>query len=499
MHPVIPPPFPSNADALWLAMHNQTEAAIRIYQEALTANPANLAAALGARLSVPLIYASSEDLQAARARVESGVRALQQEVDRFRGMAPHRCLDSLHWVNFHLAYQGRDDLDFQSRYGDFVARLLAIHLPELTRPRSKRPSAGRRIRVGYVSSHFRRCTVGGYFRSWITHLHRDRFETFVYHLSPRRDTLTREIAAQCDHFSAKVGDSELATDARRILADDLDVLIYPELGMDPRTFLLAALRLAPVQCAGWGHPVTPGLAGIDYFLSSDDAEPVDADAHYHERLVRLAGLGVSCPRPLIPNDKTRSDFGLPADKTLYLCPQSLFKLHPDFDPLLARVLAADAQGMLVLFAADLQELTDAFLARLAAVFSRHDLDIAQRTVVLPYLSRPDYLQVNRLCDVMLDPMHWSGGQTSLDALACGLPLVTFAGRFMRGRQSTGMLRRVGMAHLIAGDEADYLRLAYAAAHDKGMRAQLLAGVGALFDQNSAITSLEAFLERTARE
>lgn len=499
MYPVAPLYSPTCADALSLAMNNCTTEAQHRYRAMLDRNPEDLGAAMGAHLTLPLIYASATHIQETRDRVDAGVGVLQQELGRFRMLPPRLMLDPLHWVNFHLAYQGRDDLDFQSRYGDFVADLVGTCLPGLTRPRPGRSTWGRRIRVGFVSSHFRQCTVGGYFHRWITRLNRERFETFVYHLDPRRDGLTREIAVHCDHFSVRSGEGALHTDGQRILADDLDVLVYPELGMDARTFLLAALRLAPVQCAGWGHPVTSGLASIDYFLSSGDAEPADAEAHYRERLIRLDGLGVSCSRPRVPHDKTRSDFGLPAKKTLYLCPQSLFKLHPDFDLLLARVLAANAEGVLVLFAADLPALTDDFLRRLAAVFTRFDLDVAQRVVVLPYLPRPDYLQVNRLCDVMLDPMHWSGGQTSLDALACGLPVVTFAGQFMRGRQTAGMLRRMGMESLIARDESDYLRLAYDLAHDPGIRAQLLARVGALFDQDSAITSLENFLTRVAHE
>ncbi len=499
MYPVAPQHSPTCAEALSLAMNNCTTEAQHHYRTMLDRNPEDLGAALGARLTLPLIYASATHIQETRDRVDAGVGALLEELGRFRMLPPRRVLDPLHWVNFHLAYQGRDDLNFQSRYGDFVTSLVSTHLPELTRPRPGRSTRGRRIRVGFVSSYFRQCTVGGYFQRWITHLDRERFETFVYHLDPRRDALTRNIAAHCDHFSIRSGEGALHTDGQRILADDLDVLIYPELGMDARTFLLAALRLAPVQCAGWGHPVTSGLASIDYYLSSDDAEPDDAETHYRERLIRLDGLGVSCPRPLISTDKTRIDFGLPEEKTLYLCPQSLFKLHPDFDPLLARVLAADAEGVLVFFAADLPALTDDFLRRLAAVFTRFDLEVAQRVVVLPYLPRPDYLQVNRLCDVMLDPLYWSGGHTSLDALACGLPVVTFAGSFMRGRQTAGMLRRMGMEHLIARNEDDYLRLAYDLAHDAEIRAQLLARVDALFDQDSAITSLENFLTRVAHE
>ena len=57
--------------------------------------------------------------------------------------------------------------------------------------------------------------------------------------------------------------------------------------MDELSLQLAAQRLAPVQCNSLGHPETSGLPTIDYFLSSDLMEPLDAARHYTERLVRL--------------------------------------------------------------------------------------------------------------------------------------------------------------------------------------------------------------------
>lgn len=487
--------------ALRLALDNQTEAALARYQDVLTRRPDHLAAALGARLTLPLIYDSAAAVQTARARVESGLRHLLNELPGFLQRPARECFDHLFRVNFFLAYQGGDDTELQSLYGDFVASLIAAHLPVLSQTLARGDTRRRRIRLGFVSSYFRQCTVGGYFRRWITHLDRTRFETFVFHSSPRRDGLTREIAAHADHFVDLSAFGSLEACGKRIRAENPDILIYPELGMDPHSFLLASLRLAPVQCAAWGHPVTSGLPAIDYFFSSRAAEPPDAAMHYRENLVLLDDLGVSYPRPICPNAKRRIDFSLPEQKTLYLCPQSLFKLHPDFDPLLARVLINDAEGVLVLFEADKPVLTQAFLDRLRRVFAEHGLDVAQHVIMLPYLRHPDFLEVNRLCDVMLDPPYWSGGNTALDALASGLPIVTFEGRFMRGRQSAAMLRQVGLDRLIATDSDDYVRIAHAVVHDQlwreRVRQQLRERADALFDQTAAIASLERFLLQVA--
>ena len=70
--------------------------------------------------------------------------------------------------------------------------------------------------------------------------------------------------------------------------------------MDPLMTQLAALRLAPIQCVTWGHPVTSGLPTVDYFLSSELMEPKDGQDHYSERLIRLPGIGVCYAKPVIP-------------------------------------------------------------------------------------------------------------------------------------------------------------------------------------------------------
>ena len=62
---------------------------------------------------------------------------------------------------------------------------------------------------------------------------------------------------------------DLASCRERIQAWSLDVLVYPEIGMDPVAFFLAFARLAPVQAVWWGHPDTTGIPTIDYFISSD--------------------------------------------------------------------------------------------------------------------------------------------------------------------------------------------------------------------------------------
>jgi CRISPR-associated protein Csy1 len=489
-----------NAYAEFLASVGETREGREEYRRISRDNPADLKAALGANLLLPSVYGGTGELQQWRNDYVAGMAHLEAARGQFTFASEREAMLQARWTNFYLAYQGRDDRELQSRFGDFMLEVLGRSMAELLRPRVPVAERGR-IRVGFCSHFFFNCTVGRYFASWITRLDRSRFEIFVYYTNEWVADDTRTIAAAADRFRHLPGRS-FDVVAHEIAADDLDALVYPELGMHGETFSLASLRLAPVQVAGWGHPTTTGLPNIDYFVSSRDMEPEDAADSYRERLVLLPGLGTRYGMPVAPEGGAREDFSLPAGATLYLVPQSLFKIHPDNDALLAEVMARDANGRLVIFAAPYDTVTRAFHARLTASLARHGLELDDRVIFLPYMPHAEFLRVNTLCDVMLDTLHWSGGNTSLDALACGLPVVTLPGHLMRGRQSMAMLRLLGVEELIARDVADYVDIAVRVGGDREFRAALSArikaGLPTLFDRDEPIRELEAFLEKAVR-
>jgi CRISPR-associated protein Csy1 len=462
--------------------------------------PGDLKAALSANLLLPQVYTSHEHLEETRRGYAEGLERLHEAAPGFVFPRGDMALDAARWTNFYLAYQGRNDRALQRRYGEFHRRVLEPAVPELFAPRPKR-AGGERIRVGFLSHFFFNCTAGRYFSSWVTHLDAARFETFVYYTNEWVADDTRTIAAATRNFRHLPGRS-LDAIARQVVADDLDVLVYPELGMHPETFTLAGLRLAPVQCAGWGHPNTTGLPEMDWFISCADMEPPGAEAHYSERLAGLPGLGTRYAIPKADTEESRADFGLPENRTTYLVPQSLFKIHPDNDDLIARVLERDAAGVAVMFASHHDHLTQAFATRLAQALEKRRIDIHERVLFLaPFMPHPRYLRLNALCDVMLDTLHWSGGNTSLDALASGLPVVTLPGELMRGRQSQAMLRALGAAELVARDVDHYVETAVALGGDADRRRALsetiVANRGGLFEREEPVRALEDFLEKAA--
>jgi CRISPR-associated protein Csy1 len=442
-------------------------------------------------LFLPQVYQSVEDVAAWRARYVDGLSKLEAEVPELL-RAPHE-LWRLDWSNFYLGYQGYNDVEPQRRYSAIVAKLAEAAAPEWMQPLECRAAPGR-LRVGFASSFFRNCTVGTYFSAWPLGLDRARFEVSIFHFGNEIDETTTRLQSAAEHF-AHVGRSVKAI-AAAIQGAALDVLIYPQLGMDGRDSTLAALRLAPIQCAAWGHPETTGGANIDYFLSCEAMEPQDAPQHYAERLLLLPGLGTRYPRPRVPL-ASRGQFGLPESVRLYACPHSLFKIHPEFDDVFAEVLALDPLGRVVLCADQRLPSGIRFAARLQKHLSQRGLDPG-RLLFQPLRPPDEFRALLSVCDVMIDTTRWSGGNTALDALAATLPIVAAPGELMRGRQSAAMLRQIGLDDLVVDDSRDLAQRAVAVArHPSPFRERIAGNRNALFDRSEPIQALAGIMSDLA--
>lgn len=451
--------------------------------EGLRRDPANARLRVLRATLLPPIYRSTEEVATWRERFTQQVRQLHADgvrLDLTQEPAPSV---------FYLAYQGQNDRDLQR---DLAA--LYVPSPDDVLPRS--PAAGRKIRLGLLSRYFRSHTIGELMGGVVAHLARDLFTVVVLSLGRYDDEVAQAFRTHADEYVELP--TALPAARRALAACRLDVLLYTDIGMDPFSYSLAFSRLAPVQCTTWGHPVTTGIPAVDYYLSSTLFESAAADAHYTERLVRLRALPYYGYRPPeIAPAWARQHLGFAATEHVYACPQSLFKLHPDFDPLLGEILRRDPQGILVLVRSgrpSRRHWEDLLEAR----FQRACGDVAGRVHFLPRLSHDDYLALNAAVDVLLDPLHFNGGNTSLKALAVGTPIVTLPTALLRGRLTQGMYAAMGVDDCLATSPEDYVaravRLGTDAAYRAQVRERLRASNGVLFDNPAGVRAMEQFFQ-----
>jgi protein O-GlcNAc transferase len=476
---------------------NRTEEAIALARRAQKSFPDLRYFELWEALMLPVLYDTEEQIEHYRARYSAG---LAERIASFNLSEPgerRAALDAVgRHLDFYLGYQGRDDRELQEQYARFVHAVMAANYPQWAKPLampSLRP--GEKIRVGYISAHFRDHSVAKLFSGWLRELDRHDFEPFVYHNGETADAVTDEIRQLTDHFRHIPGVLEPLCQA--VAADNLHIAVFLDV-RHRRMKMMSALRLAPVQCVAWAHPITSGSPMLDYYLSGDLMEPEDAQDHYSERLIRLPGLGVCYPKPIIPRPlmgKSRADFGLGEDRVVFLCCQSIFKYLPQHDDIFVRIAKRLPAAQFVFLALNEMVAKD-FLARLQRAFAAQGLEALNHCVILPLLGKFDYWNLNLVADVFLDSMEWSGGVTTLEAIACGLPIVTLPGSYMRGRHSYGILTQLRITDTIARDKDEYVEIAVRLTADSEWRIDVInrmkSNQARLYSDTKCVRALEDF-------
>jgi protein O-GlcNAc transferase len=271
------------------------------------------------------MYENRVDIDESRVRFADSLKALQAWYRQVQPAEAFRAVGATQ--PFYLAYQPFNNRDLLRCYGEVCVdwmKSMAI-APRSARGKS---SQHRKIRVGLASTHMRNHSVWvAVAKGWVENLNKSEFEISLFHLSLQSDKETQNARRHADHFEDQATDVFGWVEA--IQRAELDVLIYPAIGMDPLSSQLASLRLAPVQVTTWGHPETSGLETIDYYLSGESLEPANAQGNYTEQLIQLPNLSVMV-EPLRPKmvDPSLDAIGLPRNQPLLLCPGSPFKYSP---------------------------------------------------------------------------------------------------------------------------------------------------------------------------
>ncbi|MEN9259489.1 MAG: tetratricopeptide repeat protein [Thermostichus sp. HHBFW_bins_43] len=450
--------------------------AAELFRQLWERDPADLAAGLGWCVSqLPLLYETESQIATARERYRQALLQVKGTLEPLL-RDPHvleRAAAGIGLVQpFFLPYQGQNDRELQQGYGSLLHGVMAARYPPPPPPRS--PANKRnKLRVGIVSGLFRDHSVWKIItRGWVEALDRSQFALYGFHTSDLQDDITQSLPQRFEQFLT--GSLSLEAWQARIRSAQLDVLLYPEVGIDPMCARLATLRLAPRQAMAWGHPETSGLPTMDAFLSSQLMEPEDGPTHYCEHLIPLPGIGTYyVPLETQPVAVNWETWGVERHKILYLCAQSLFKYLPQYDWVLPSI-AQDVKDCQFLFLRGRfsQGIRERFWRRMIRAFQAYGLRAEDHVLLLPELNPEQYAAYNALGDIYLDSIGWSGGNTTLEALPYGIPIVTLPGSLMRGRHSYAILQQMGIPDTIAHSLQEYVHIAVRLGTDSVWREQI---------------------------
>ena len=404
--------------------------------------------------------------------------------------------------NFYWAYQGKNDLVINQSYSALIKDALPDIVDYNPTDSSATKSLGlRRLRIGVLSEYF-----GLHATRWIGNLLFPRAgKDFDLIYFPVNETYDQAYLKEIEKFVSitpiRLTEKTLSDDFQTIRASKLDVLIFPDIGMTPSSRMFAAYRHARWQIAHWAHPVTSGSPCIDYFLTSSLMEPPNADSHYSESLLKLPGIGLYLKHPEIFSIKTPQK-RTTGDNFRIASIQSLQKYLPQYDAVFVRIAKKRPNTCFFFLKHTSEKITEIFYRRIKAAFVSSKLDPERQIVMLDRMEKTRYAECLSSFDLIIDSIGWSGGNTTLDAIEAGCPVITVPGSYMRSRHTAAFLSTIGLQELICEDDEQLvekiLLLIDDPAHLDNLRQTLIDNRRLLYERGDVLEELISFIRTLSK-
>ena len=333
-----------------------------------------------------------------------------------------------------LSYSDHDNLELNKKNVLAFKKLFKILNDESF---SKREIQGK-IRIGVISEFFTDHTIGKLYKDIIFSLDKNKFETFIFH---SQKTKPGEIF---NEFKKKEEEGLLKNELLPIkLLEkiniiknfELDVIFYPDIGLSTEFYYLALMRLARYQITTFGHPETTGSKSIDYYLISKNCVNKNTQKHYSEKLLLMDYLPMIYPKPIVKKKLSENDL---QRKNIYSCPQTLFKIHPDFDQIIFNIIEMDKKAIVYL----IKDRKKVWFKKLEDRFSKNNKYDPTKIIFIDPLNYEDYLLHIGKASVLLDPIYYGAGNSFFESMLFGTPTITLPTDHIKSRLVLGAYKQM---------------------------------------------------------
>ncbi|MGD0390044.1 MAG: tetratricopeptide repeat protein [Tepidisphaeraceae bacterium] len=330
------------------------------------------------------------------------------------------------------------------------------HAPPLTSEQLAYPNdraSDRRLRIGYVSSDFRRHPVGYFFIPLLERHDRRMPEIFCYANVQRPDVLTERMKRSCEVWRNVFGLADEAV-AQLVSSDRIDILVDLSGHTRGNRLRVFARKPAPIQVTYLGYANTTGMTAIDYRLTDALADPPGmTDALNVEELWRLPGCAW-CYDP--PEDAPEIQLRGNGPIT-FGCFNAFAKINRKMAAIWAELLKRVAGSRLLIKSAGAGEASSR--RRLTDQFAEFGIPSDRIEIRGTIADLHAHLELYGQVDVALDTYPYHGTTTTCEALWMGVPVVSLAGRTHVSRVGVSLLSNAGLPELVAKTPEDYVAIA----------------------------------------
>ena len=377
----------------------------------------------------PLFFDNKNEIDLARQKFENSI----DELDKIKDLKLKIDSDLVEPPIFNISYDPFDNLNINKK----IVNLYRKFYPELNKSFIIKKK-NKKIRIGFLSEFFTNHTIGKLYKGIIFNLNPNKFEIFIFHskntIKSKRysEFWESEITLNINNI---VLPNKFDEKLKIINQQNLDIAFFPDIGMSTEFYFLSFIRFAKVQMTSWGHPITTGNDSIDYFLSSKLLETKDDKKSFSEKLILFNYLPMFFYKPII-NKRLKKDEII--KKNIYFCSQSLFKIRPDFDLVIKKILAKDKNAK-ILFIKDKNQIIK---KRLFERIKKNVQFNTDRIFFLDQLTEEDFINQCGSASVLLDPLYFGSGNSFYESMFYGTPTVTMPNNSLKSNVVYGAYKQM---------------------------------------------------------
>ena len=296
-------------------------------------------------------------------------------------------------------------------------------------------------KLGFISTNFRLHSVGRDRIGIIRNMNRDLFDIVIFHFEEYNNDIYFNLLKSSGIKNIVLkGDFNIWI--KIIENENLDILVYADIGMQEETYLLAHTRLAPIQITTYGHSESSGIDTIDYYLSSELYELSNCcEEHYSEKLILQKSLGTFYYDRYYDFIKNSKDLNytlkLDNDK-IYLTNLQYLHKNSESDFILYEKIFNNIPNVFIIFVNGIGEQShETLLKEKLAKYM-------DRIIILPKLATSNYYELIKLSYLILDTYPHGGCNSTLESFYYNKIVITYPSKFLRGRFTQGFYKKMGI-------------------------------------------------------
>ena len=407
------------------------------------------------KIILPMIFKDKDDVKSSRNRLNQNLNEILNSKEKISLNINNQLLRP---PQFQLSYDEYDNLEINKKCVKFFRKIY----PQINKINLIQSFNNSKIKLAFISEYLTSHTIGKLFKGIILNLNKNKFDIILFHThKTKKGTIYDDfIKAEKNNLIKNYTLPKNFEEKIDLVKNkNIDILFYPEIGMSLELYFLSYLKLAKKQITSWGHPETTGNGTIDYFLTSKLIESPNSEKKFSEKLLYTNDLPMYYYPPVVKDILTKNEI---SKNNIYSCPQTLFKIHPDFDEVLGKILNKDKKGILYF----IKDVDKTYYKKLLERFKKNKYLDLDRIKFIDGLTWEGYINHCGKASVLLDPFYFGAGNSFYESMYYGTPTVTKPTNYTKSRLVLGAYKQMSLKNPpVVNTIEDYADLAVKLAND----------------------------------